>query len=103
MSSQQDDLLASKSQYHGTTSQHSTHVASENPERRTDLQSSLRNTLATFGPTSPQYISIKYVVDEHMAKAALQSLSLGPRKGDEMEGRDGSGQAMNLAFRPRGT
>ncbi|KAL5371282.1 hypothetical protein PMIN02_012866 [Paraphaeosphaeria minitans] len=58
------------------------------------LQSSLRNALATFGPTSAQYASIKYVVDEHMAKAALQSLSLGPR--------EGNGQTMDLAFIPRG-
>ncbi|KAL5374503.1 hypothetical protein DPSP01_011866 [Paraphaeosphaeria sporulosa] len=76
MSSQQDDLLAS-------------------------LQSSLRNALATFGPSSAQYIGIKYVVDEHMAKAALQSLSLGPQQGEEVQGREGSGQRMNLAFRPR--
>ncbi|KAF1975057.1 hypothetical protein BU23DRAFT_530848 [Bimuria novae-zelandiae CBS 107.79] len=61
MSSQQDDLLAS-------------------------LQSSMRNALATFGPSSPQYLNIKYMVDEHMANAALRSLSLDPRKKDDLKG-----------------
>jgi hypothetical protein len=67
------------------------------------LQSSMRNALATFGPASPQYIGIKYVVDEHMAKAALQGLSLESRKNDETKDQNVSGHTVSLAFRPRGT
>lgn len=44
------------------------------------LQSSLRNALSTFGPESIQYRSIKLMVDEHMAKLALESLSIGSSK-----------------------
>ena len=40
------------------------------------LQSSLRNALATFGPNSTQYLMIKYMVDEHTAKLALERMSL---------------------------
>ncbi|KAF1915253.1 hypothetical protein BDU57DRAFT_451325 [Ampelomyces quisqualis] len=40
------------------------------------LQSSLRNALATFGPTSTQYLNIKYMVDELTTKIALDRLSL---------------------------
>ncbi|KAF2856330.1 hypothetical protein T440DRAFT_463671 [Plenodomus tracheiphilus IPT5] len=40
------------------------------------LQTSLRNALATFGPESTQYRSIKLMVDEHMAKLALEGLSI---------------------------
>ncbi|KAF1364688.1 hypothetical protein EJ07DRAFT_97050 [Lizonia empirigonia] len=40
------------------------------------LQSSLRNALSTFGPKSTQYLNIKYMVDEYMAKLALENLSL---------------------------
>ncbi|KAF2120940.1 hypothetical protein BDV96DRAFT_565941 [Lophiotrema nucula] len=35
------------------------------------LQSSLRNTLHTFGPDSAQYQSVKYMVEEHIAKTAV--------------------------------
>ncbi|KAF9740880.1 hypothetical protein PMIN01_00419 [Paraphaeosphaeria minitans] len=94
MSSQQDDLLASVSTRLSSPATTPTPPTSTAPKELCDLQSSLRNALATFGPTSAQYASIKYVVDEHMAKAALQSLSLGPR--------EGNGQTMDLAFIPRG-
>jgi hypothetical protein len=36
----------------------------------------LRNALATFGPSSSQYLSIKYMVDELAVKIALDSLSI---------------------------
>ncbi|KAF2131401.1 hypothetical protein P153DRAFT_383512 [Dothidotthia symphoricarpi CBS 119687] len=45
------------------------------------LQSSLRNALSTFGPTSPQYLSIKLMVDEHVANLALQGLSISSSSG----------------------
>lgn len=41
------------------------------------LQSSLRNALATFGPDSVQYREIKFMVDEYAAGLALGGLSLG--------------------------
>ncbi|RMZ69114.1 hypothetical protein GMOD_00003033 [Pyrenophora seminiperda CCB06] len=40
------------------------------------LQSSLRNALATFGVDSKQYRDIKLVVDEYMAKLAMEGLSI---------------------------
>ncbi|KAF1837223.1 hypothetical protein BDW02DRAFT_491770 [Decorospora gaudefroyi] len=40
------------------------------------LQSSLRNALATFGPDSTQYRGIKLMVDEYMAKLAMEGLSI---------------------------
>ncbi|KAF3049811.1 hypothetical protein E8E11_002710 [Didymella keratinophila] len=40
------------------------------------LQSSLRNALASFGPTSSQYLMIKYMIDEYEAKVALEGMSL---------------------------
>ncbi|KAH7095790.1 hypothetical protein FB567DRAFT_587088 [Paraphoma chrysanthemicola] len=40
------------------------------------LQSSMRNAHSTFGPTSPQYINIKAMVDELAMKIALDKLSL---------------------------
>jgi hypothetical protein len=40
------------------------------------LQSSLRNALSTFGAQSPQYLAIKYMVDEHAAKLALEGLDI---------------------------
>jgi hypothetical protein len=42
----------------------------------TQLQSSLRNALATFGPNSTQYRNIKLMVDEYMAKIAMEGLSI---------------------------
>lgn len=50
------------------------------------LQSSLRNALATFGPNSTQYRNIKLMVDEYMAKIAMEGLSISssePRQEDE--------------------
>ncbi|EUC37626.1 hypothetical protein COCCADRAFT_1493 [Bipolaris zeicola 26-R-13] len=41
------------------------------------LQSSLRNALATFGPSSTQYRNIKLIVDEYAANLAMQGLSIG--------------------------
>ncbi|KAJ4296576.1 hypothetical protein N0V90_006623 [Kalmusia sp. IMI 367209] len=80
--------------------------SSQHDELLTSLQISARNALATFGPASPQYVGIKYVVDEHMAKAALHSLSLASRTKDEEQRGGGeanvSGHVMNLAFRPKG-
>jgi hypothetical protein len=43
---------------------------------RFQLQSSLRNALSTFGAQSPQYLAIKYMVDEHAAKLALEGLDI---------------------------
>jgi hypothetical protein len=40
------------------------------------LQSSLRNALATFGPTSSQYLYIKYMCDELETKLALDKFSI---------------------------
>jgi len=40
------------------------------------LQSSLRNARATFGVTSAQYRDIKLIVDEYMAKLAMEGLSI---------------------------
>jgi hypothetical protein len=45
-------------------------------EQSVQLQSSLRNALATFGPSSTQYIDIKLMVDELAMKIALDKLSL---------------------------
>ncbi|KAL6708519.1 hypothetical protein ACN47E_002782 [Coniothyrium glycines] len=42
------------------------------------LQASLRNALATFGSNSVQYHTIKLMVNEHMAKLALEGLSISP-------------------------
>ncbi|OAK98790.1 hypothetical protein IQ06DRAFT_349441 [Phaeosphaeriaceae sp. SRC1lsM3a] len=44
------------------------------------METSLRNALATFGPTSSQYLSIKYMVDELATKIALDKLSLSTEK-----------------------
>lgn len=41
------------------------------------LQSSLRNALASFGPRSRQYLMIQYMIAEYEAKLALGGLSLG--------------------------
>ncbi|EMD91751.1 hypothetical protein COCC4DRAFT_160822 [Bipolaris maydis ATCC 48331] len=41
------------------------------------LQTSLRNALATFGPSSTQYRNIKLIVDEYAANLAMQGLSIG--------------------------
>ncbi|KAF1956255.1 hypothetical protein CC80DRAFT_413975, partial [Byssothecium circinans] len=54
------------------------------------LQSSLRNALATFGPTSPQYLGIKYMTDEQAAKIALRDMSLASPRGEEGS-REGEG------------
>jgi hypothetical protein len=40
------------------------------------LQSSLRNALATFGAESTQYRQIKYMVDELAVKIALEKMDL---------------------------
>lgn len=58
----------------------------------------MRNTLATFGPSSAQYISIKYLVDEHLAKAALQNLSL---RSDQVYCTEGQkcGHSTDSSFR----
>ncbi|KAK1915814.1 hypothetical protein P3342_003628 [Pyrenophora teres f. teres] len=48
------------------------------------LQSSLRNALATFGANSKQYRDIKLIVDEYMAKLAMEGLSISSSEpGDE--------------------
>lgn len=47
------------------------------------LQSSLRNALASFGPDSKQYLMIKYMIDEYEAKLALEGMSLS--MSDEMQ------------------
>jgi hypothetical protein len=36
----------------------------------------MRNALSTFGPTSPQYLSIKAMVDELAMQIALAKLSI---------------------------
>jgi hypothetical protein len=40
------------------------------------LQTSLRNALATFGANSAQYRDIKLIVDEYAAKLAMEGLSI---------------------------
>lgn len=40
------------------------------------LQTSLRNVRATFGEKSIQYREIKHMVDEYMAKLAMEGLSI---------------------------
>lgn len=54
------------------------------------LQSSLRNALATFGSQSPQYLSIKSIVDEQAVKVALRDMSLGsaPKNATQEENDD---------------
>jgi hypothetical protein len=55
------------------------------------LQSSLRNALATFGSTSSQYLNIKYMVDELATKIALDKLSLSSGQATDNDGKDMSG------------
>jgi hypothetical protein len=50
---------------------------------RFQLQSSLRNALSTFGAQSPQYLAIKYMVDEHTAKLALEGLDISTSSGQD--------------------
>ncbi|KAF2030158.1 hypothetical protein EK21DRAFT_24220, partial [Setomelanomma holmii] len=40
------------------------------------LESSMRNALSTFGPSSAQYLGIKAMVDDLAIKIALDKLSL---------------------------
>jgi hypothetical protein len=54
------------------------------------LQSSLRNALSTFGAQSPQYLSIKYMVDEHAAKLALEGLDISAAGGRDSSSADAS-------------
>jgi hypothetical protein len=49
------------------------------------LESSLRNTLATFGPNSSQYLSIKYMVDGITIKVALEKMSISSSGGSKDE------------------
>ncbi|CAN9109791.1 unnamed protein product [Alternaria alternata] len=44
------------------------------------LQSSLRNTLATFGAESTQYRNTKLMVDEYMTKLAMEGLSISSKE-----------------------
>jgi hypothetical protein len=48
----------------------------------TQLESSLRNTLATFGRSSKQYLDIKYMVDEIATKVALEKMSISSSGGN---------------------
>lgn len=57
----------------------------------------MRNALATFGPNSPQYLGIKSVVDEHMANAALQRLSLLSDPKEAIKNSDMNGHVMDLS------
>ncbi|USP74208.1 hypothetical protein yc1106_01482 [Curvularia clavata] len=50
------------------------------------LQTSLRNALATFGAGSTQYRNIKLMVDEHMAKLAMEGLSLTSGEAQKVDG-----------------
>ncbi|PSN73252.1 hypothetical protein BS50DRAFT_629299 [Corynespora cassiicola Philippines] len=65
------------------------------------LQTSLRNTLSTFGAHSPQYRSIKLLVDEYAANHALSQLSLSsapPRQEQaQSNGRYGSGGDADMS------
>jgi hypothetical protein len=47
------------------------------------LQSSLRNALATFGANSTQYRTIKLIVDEYEAKLAMEGLSISSNEPQE--------------------
>jgi len=64
----------------------------------------LRNALATFGPVSPQYVSIKYMVDDYMAKASskMQEQEQKEQAKKQSSTISTSGHVMNLAFRPKG-
>ncbi|KAF2691276.1 hypothetical protein K458DRAFT_426620 [Lentithecium fluviatile CBS 122367] len=73
-------------------------MSTQDEELLLSLESSLRNALATFGPSSQQYRSIKYMVDEQAAKIALRKLSLNAEVTAKKEGR----MAVNLPLRPKG-
>ncbi|KAF2804937.1 uncharacterized protein BDZ99DRAFT_467161 [Mytilinidion resinicola] len=62
------------------------------------LQSSLRNTLATFGPESVQYKSTAKVMDEYIAHKTQSQLSTAVGKGKEKETQ---GPMFTLAHRPK--
>jgi hypothetical protein len=66
------------------------------------LQSSLRNTLHTFGPSSPQYASIKKTVEEYEAKAALRASQKGSSRKDEDQGGEAKTWGGNLVIRVKG-
>lgn len=52
----------------------------------TQLQSSLRNTRATFGVASAQYRDIKLIVDEYIAKLAMEGLSISLNEPSQADG-----------------
>ena len=52
------------------------------------LQSSLRNALATFGADSTQYRNIKLMVDEYAAKLAMEGLSISWNDSKKEEDQD---------------
>ncbi|KAF2274525.1 uncharacterized protein EI97DRAFT_444000 [Westerdykella ornata] len=56
------------------------------------LQTSLRNCAYTFGVQSPQYASLKSILDEHVAVCALKGLRIIDGDGPEGSGsRSGEG------------
>ncbi|KAF2496012.1 hypothetical protein BU16DRAFT_538617 [Lophium mytilinum] len=62
------------------------------------LQSSLRNTLATFGPESAQYQSTAKVVTDYIAQKTVSQPSTAMGKGKEKEAQ---GPMFTLAHRPK--
>ncbi|KAF2706613.1 hypothetical protein K504DRAFT_459010 [Pleomassaria siparia CBS 279.74] len=74
-------------------------MSSHQDELLLSLQSSLRNALHTFGPTSVQYANISKTVDEHMAKTALQALT---QKHDGSQTEEAKPWGGRLVFRVKG-
>ncbi|KAF2198592.1 hypothetical protein GQ43DRAFT_443187 [Delitschia confertaspora ATCC 74209] len=64
------------------------------------LQSSLRNTLNTFGCTSEQYAKMKAYVDIEMAKISQQQ-AMDPSVSDKQRKEVERPIIMDLAFRPK--
>lgn len=67
------------------------------PNPPSKLQSSLRNALNTFGPDSKQYATVKSILDEYVATAALQALCIAPSGAAICAGHDeAKGDAMDV-------
>ncbi|MBE7181186.1 MAG: hypothetical protein INR71_08255 [Terriglobus roseus] len=67
------------------------------------LQCNLRNTLATFGPKSPQYHAVRAIVEEHERSAAARVAAPQAQSAQTQSDTKPAGQAPihNLAFRPK--
>ncbi|KAF2472115.1 uncharacterized protein BDR25DRAFT_302890 [Lindgomyces ingoldianus] len=74
-------------------------MANQQDDLLNSLESSLRNALFTFGAESPQYHSIKFMVEEHISKTKLRTCQENPLLSQALG--VGKGVVMNLAFRPK--